>query len=136
MNVLEMIFFGISATVTSKSETCQTGLTRKDSSLGMTHTGSTQKYWLKGASFTGCRNVHYRGAAHRLYCRRRGIALREKVAQVEQENRSLADLGGGNRRRGWPRRKIFVNADQFAGILRTLLRLAKDNAGTGRPQNP
>jgi uncharacterized protein (TIGR00730 family) len=52
------------------------------------------------------------------------------VAQVEQENRSLADLAAEIDT--WlGAQKDFVNADQFAGILRTLLRLAKDNAERG-----
>ncbi|HLN82024.1 MAG TPA: cytochrome D ubiquinol oxidase subunit II, partial [Candidatus Binatia bacterium] len=52
------------------------------------------------------------------------------MAQVEQENRSLADLAAEID--AWlAAQKDFVNADQFAGILRTLLRLAKDNAERG-----
>ena len=50
-----------------------------------------------------------------------------KAAQVEQQNRSLADLGAQIDE--WLRaQNDFVNADQFAGILRTLLKLAQDDA--------
>jgi uncharacterized protein (TIGR00730 family) len=54
----------------------------------------------------------------------------EKVAHVEQRNRPLADLG--SQIDEWLRsQNDFVNADQFAGILRTLLKLAQDNAERG-----
>ena len=53
-----------------------------------------------------------------------------KAAQVEQQNRSLADLGAQIDE--WLRaQNDFVNADQFAGILRTLLKLAQDDAERG-----
>jgi uncharacterized protein (TIGR00730 family) len=56
--------------------------------------------------------------------------LAEKVAQVEQQNRTLADLG--SQIDEWLRaQNDFINADQFAGILRTLLKLAQDNAERG-----
>ena len=49
---------------------------------------------------------------------------------MEQPKRSLTDLGAQIDE--WLRKQNdFVNADQFAGILRTLLRLAKDNAERG-----
>jgi uncharacterized protein (TIGR00730 family) len=52
------------------------------------------------------------------------------VAQVEQQNITLADLGAQIDE--WLRtQNDSVNADQFAGILRTLLKLAQDNAERG-----
>jgi uncharacterized protein (TIGR00730 family) len=49
---------------------------------------------------------------------------------VEQQNKSLADLGAQLDQ--WLQaHKDYVNADQFAGILRTLLKLAQDNAERG-----
>ena len=49
---------------------------------------------------------------------------------MEQQNKSLADLG--SQIDEWLRaQNDFVNADQFAGILRTLLKLAQDNAERG-----
>ena len=49
---------------------------------------------------------------------------------MEQQNKSLADLG--SQIDDWlTAQNDFVNADQFAGILRTLLNLAKDNAERG-----
>ena len=49
---------------------------------------------------------------------------------MEQQNRTLADLGAQIDE--WLRtQNDFVNADQFAGILRTLLKLAQDNAERG-----
>jgi len=49
---------------------------------------------------------------------------------VEQQNITLADLGAQIDE--WLRtQNDFVNADQFAGILRTLLKLAQDNAERG-----
>jgi uncharacterized protein (TIGR00730 family) len=49
---------------------------------------------------------------------------------MEQENKSLADLGA--QIEAWlESQNDFVNADQFAGILRTLLKLAQDNAERG-----
>jgi hypothetical protein len=48
----------------------------------------------------------------------------------QQNNKSLADLGAQIDE--WLRaQNDFVNADQFAGILRTLLKLAQDNAERG-----
>ena len=56
--------------------------------------------------------------------------LPAKVVQVEQQSKSLADLGAQIDE--WLRtQNDFVNADQFAGILRTLLKLAQDNAERG-----
>jgi len=53
-----------------------------------------------------------------------------KVAQVEQQPKTLADLGAQIDE--WLRsQNDFVNADQFAGILRTLLKLAQDNTERG-----
>src|ERR671923_744252 len=55
---------------------------------------------------------------------------REKIAKLEQTNRPLADLGA--QLDEWLRaQKDYVNADQFASILRTLLKLAQDNAERG-----
>jgi uncharacterized protein (TIGR00730 family) len=49
---------------------------------------------------------------------------------VEKQNKNLTDLGA--QLDSWLRaQKDFVNADQFAGILRTLLRLAQDNTERG-----
>ena len=49
---------------------------------------------------------------------------------MEQQNITLADLGAQIDE--WLRtQNDFVNADQFAGILRTLLKLAQDNAERG-----
>ncbi len=49
---------------------------------------------------------------------------------MEQQNKSLADLGA--QIEAWlESQNDFVNADQFAGILRTLLKLAQDNAERG-----
>jgi uncharacterized protein (TIGR00730 family) len=49
---------------------------------------------------------------------------------VENGNKSLADLGAQIDQ--WLRsQNDFVNADQYAGILRTLLKLAQDNAERG-----
>ena len=49
---------------------------------------------------------------------------------MEQKHKSLADLGA--QLDEWLReQKDYVNADQFAGILRTLLKLAQDNAERG-----
>ncbi len=49
---------------------------------------------------------------------------------MEQENRSLADLAAEIDH--WlGSQQDFVNADQFAGILRTLIKLAKDDAERG-----
>ena len=49
---------------------------------------------------------------------------------MEQQNKSLADLGAQIDE--WLRaQNDLVNADQFAGILRTLLKLAQDNAERG-----
>jgi len=49
---------------------------------------------------------------------------------VEQQNKTLADLGAQIDE--WLRtQNDFVNADQFAGILRTLLKLAQDDAERG-----
>lgn len=53
-----------------------------------------------------------------------------KAAQVEEENKPLADLGA--QLDDWLRaHNEYVNADQFAGILRTLLKLAQDDAERG-----
>jgi hypothetical protein len=53
-----------------------------------------------------------------------------KVAQLEQKNKPIADLGW--QLDEWLRsRSDYVNADQFAGILRTLLKLAQDDAERG-----
>jgi uncharacterized protein (TIGR00730 family) len=53
-----------------------------------------------------------------------------RLEQVEQQKKSLADLG--SQIDEWLRaQNDFVNADQFAGILRTLLKLAQDNAERG-----
>ena len=50
--------------------------------------------------------------------------------RVEQQNKNLADLGAQIDE--WLRaQNDFVNADQFAGILRTLLKLAQDNTERG-----
>ena len=49
---------------------------------------------------------------------------------MEQQNRTLADLGAQIDE--WLRaQNDFVNADQFAGILRTLLKLAQDDTERG-----
>lgn len=49
---------------------------------------------------------------------------------VEQQNKTLADLGAQIDE--WLRaQNDLVNADQYAGILRTLLKLAQDNAERG-----
>jgi uncharacterized protein (TIGR00730 family) len=49
---------------------------------------------------------------------------------MEQQNKSLADLG--SQIDDWLHaQNDFVNADQFAGILRTLLKLAQDNTERG-----
>jgi len=49
---------------------------------------------------------------------------------VEDQNKNLGDLGA--QLDEWLRaQNDFVNADQFAGILRTLLKLAQDNAERG-----
>ena len=49
---------------------------------------------------------------------------------MEQQNKSLAALGA--QLDEWlSAQKDYVNADQFAGILRTLLKLAQDNAERG-----
>jgi len=49
---------------------------------------------------------------------------------LEQQNRTLADLGAQIDE--WLRtQNDFVNADQFAGILRTLLKLAQDDTERG-----
>jgi uncharacterized protein (TIGR00730 family) len=49
---------------------------------------------------------------------------------MEQQNTSLADLGA--QIEAWLKsQNDLVNADQFAGILRTLLKLAQDNAERG-----
>ena len=49
---------------------------------------------------------------------------------MEQQNKTLADLG--SEIDNWLRaQNDLVNADQFAGILRTLLKLAQDNAERG-----
>lgn len=53
-----------------------------------------------------------------------------KWRQVEDQNKNLGDLGA--QLDEWLRaQNDFVNADQFAGILRTLLKLAQDNAERG-----
>ena len=53
-----------------------------------------------------------------------------KVAQLEQKNKPIADLGW--QLDEWLRsHSDYVNADQFAGILRTLLKLAQDDAERG-----
>jgi uncharacterized protein (TIGR00730 family) len=53
-----------------------------------------------------------------------------KMAKPEQQKRPLADLG--SQIDEWLRaQKDSVNADQFAGILRTLLKLAQDDAERG-----
>jgi uncharacterized protein (TIGR00730 family) len=53
-----------------------------------------------------------------------------KAARVEQKNKPLADLG--SQLDDWLRaHNDYVNADQFAGILRTLLKLAQDDAERG-----
>ena len=50
--------------------------------------------------------------------------------KVDEQNRTLADLGAQIDQ--WLRsQNDFVNADQYAGILRTLLKLAHDNAERG-----
>ena len=50
--------------------------------------------------------------------------------QVAKQNKNLTDLGA--QLDGWLREQNdFVNADQFAGILRTLLKLAQDNTERG-----
>jgi uncharacterized protein (TIGR00730 family) len=52
------------------------------------------------------------------------------VLPVEEQNKSLGDLGAQIDE--WLRaQNDFVNADQFAGILRTLLKLAQDDAERG-----
>ena len=52
------------------------------------------------------------------------------MVQVEQPKQTLTDLGAQIDQ--WLRaQNDFVNADQFAGILRTLLKLAQDNAERG-----
>jgi uncharacterized protein (TIGR00730 family) len=52
------------------------------------------------------------------------------VEHVEAQNKTLTDLGA--QLDAWLReQKDYVNADQFAGILRTLLKLAQDNAERG-----
>ena len=49
---------------------------------------------------------------------------------MDEQNRTLADLGAQIDQ--WLRsQNDFVNADQYAGILRTLLKLAHDNAERG-----
>lgn len=49
---------------------------------------------------------------------------------MEQQNKTLADLG--SEIDNWLRaQNDLINADQFAGILRTLLKLAQDNAERG-----
>ena len=49
---------------------------------------------------------------------------------MQRQNKSLADLG--SQIDDWLRaQKDYVNADQFAGILATLLKLAQDNAERG-----
>jgi hypothetical protein len=49
---------------------------------------------------------------------------------LEQQTKTLADLGAQIDE--WLRtQNDFVNADQFAGILRTLLKLAQDNTERG-----
>src|SRR4030095_3102038 len=53
-----------------------------------------------------------------------------KVVQVERQNKTLADLG--SQIDEWLRaQNDSVNADQFAGILRSLLKLAQDDAERG-----
>src|SRR6185503_20978477 len=106
MNVLEMIFFGISATVTSKSETCQTVLTRKDSSLGMTHYRSAQKYWLKGASFTGCRNGSLPRGGSIVYTVVDGELLSERRWRKWNRKTEAWRIWRRKSTTGWPRRKI------------------------------
>lgn len=55
---------------------------------------------------------------------------RQRWHKVEQQNKTLADLGAQIDE--WLRtQNDFVNADQFAGILRTLLKLAQDDAERG-----
>lgn len=53
-----------------------------------------------------------------------------KTAQVKQQNKTMTDLG--SQIDEWLRaQNDFVNADLFAGILRTLLKLAQDDAERG-----
>ena len=57
-------------------------------------------------------------------------ANESKVAPLEPKNKPIADLGW--QLDEWLRgQSDYVNADQFAGILRTLLKLAQDDAERG-----
>ena len=54
----------------------------------------------------------------------------DEAAQVKEKNKPLADLGA--QLDDWLRaHKEYINADQFAAILRTLLKLAQDDAERG-----
>jgi len=67
-------------------------------------------------------------ACHCLYCVRNDLFQEGKP--VEEQNKTFADLV--KELDAWlGSQKDFVNADQFAGILRTLLRLAQDDAERG-----
>src|SRR5919106_6667405 len=53
-----------------------------------------------------------------------------KTSQVKQQNKTMTDLG--SQIDEWLRaQNDFINADQFAGILRTMLKLAQDEAERG-----